>query len=165
MTVALTAVLAGLPPTPEEVEAFVHDPAPDAYEKLVARLLASPHYGERWGRHWLDVVHFGETHGYDKDKPRPHAWPYRDWVVRSFNGDLPHGGPLFLMADVRHLKVLIAHGIANVAVPLTVARRNARLLYTAGMDVRMHTYATTHRMHPDMLRDANRWVMEQINAE
>jgi phospholipase/carboxylesterase len=93
------------------------------------------------------------------------AMPERVAGVIAFNGELPRGGPMFRLADVRHLRVLIAHGIANVAVPLTVARRNARLLYTAGIDVRMHTYATTHRMHPDMLRDANRWVMEQINAE
>ncbi|MBX9581061.1 MAG: DUF1549 domain-containing protein, partial [Gemmataceae bacterium] len=82
--------LIGLPPTPEEVEAFEKDPAPDAYEKLVDRLLASPHHGERWARHWLDVVHFGETHGYDKDQPRPHAWPYRDYVIRAFNADKPY---------------------------------------------------------------------------
>jgi hypothetical protein len=82
--------LLGLPPTPEEVAAFVADRAPDAYEKLVDRLLASPHYGERWARHWLDVVHYGETHGYDKDKPRPNAWPYRDYVIRAFNADKPY---------------------------------------------------------------------------
>jgi hypothetical protein len=83
--------LIGLPPTPEEVEAFVNDKAADAYEKLVDKLLASPHYGERWARHWLDVVHFGETHGYDKDKPRPNAWPYRDYVIRALNQDKPYG--------------------------------------------------------------------------
>jgi hypothetical protein len=82
--------LTGLPPAPGEVAAFVSDPAPDAYERLVERLLASPAYGERWGRHWLDVVHYGDTHGYDKDKPRPNAWPYRDYVIRSFNGDKPY---------------------------------------------------------------------------
>lgn len=82
--------LIGLPPTPEEVEDFLRDDAPDAYEKRVDRLLASPHYGERWARHWLDVVHFGETHGYDKDQPRPNAWPYRDYVIRSFNADKPY---------------------------------------------------------------------------
>lgn len=81
--------LIGLPPTPAEIESFVNDPNPHAYEALVDRLLASPHYGERWARHWLDVVHFGETHGYDKDKPRPNAWPYRDYVIRSFNEDKP----------------------------------------------------------------------------
>ncbi len=83
--------LIGLPPTPEELDAFVSDPAADAYEKLVDRLLASPHHGERWARHWLDVVHYGDTHGYDKDQPRPAAWPYRDYVIRSFNADRPYG--------------------------------------------------------------------------
>ncbi|MFO0808519.1 MAG: DUF1549 domain-containing protein [Gemmataceae bacterium] len=83
--------LIGLPPSPEEVEAFVADAAPDAYDRLVDRLLASPHYGERWARHWLDVVHYGDTHGYDKDKPRPNAWPYRDYVIRAFNEDKPVG--------------------------------------------------------------------------
>ncbi|MGO9914980.1 MAG: DUF1553 domain-containing protein [Isosphaeraceae bacterium] len=83
--------LLGLPPTPEEIDAFVADPSPDAYESLVDRLLASPHHGERWGRHWLDVVHYGDTHGYDKDKRRDHAWPYRDYVIGSFNADAPYG--------------------------------------------------------------------------
>jgi mono/diheme cytochrome c family protein len=82
--------LIGLPPDPEAVAAFVADPDPRAYEKLVNRLLASPGYGERWARHWLDVVHYGETHGYDKDQPRPNAWPYRDYVLRSFNADKPY---------------------------------------------------------------------------
>lgn len=79
--------LLGLPPTPGELAAFVQDAAPDAYERLVDRLLASPRYGERWARHWLDVAHYGDTHGYDKDKRRDHAWPYRDYVIRSFNAD------------------------------------------------------------------------------
>src|SRR5256885_10369497 len=77
----------GLPPKPTDVELFLRDKRTDAYERLVDRLLASPRYGERWARHWLDVVHFGETHGYDKDKLRPNAWPYRDYVIRAFNGD------------------------------------------------------------------------------
>jgi mono/diheme cytochrome c family protein len=81
----LTFDLHGLPPTYEEVEAFVADEDPKAYEKLVDRLLESPRYGERWGRHWLDAVHYGDTHGYDKDKVRSNAWPYRDYVIRSFN--------------------------------------------------------------------------------
>ena len=81
--------LTGLPPAPEEVDAFVADADPQAYEKLGDKLLASPRYGERWARHWLDVVHFGETHGYDKDHPRPNAWPYRDYVIRAFNDDKP----------------------------------------------------------------------------
>ena len=82
--------LIGLPPTPEEVERFVADGSPRAYEDLVDRLLASPRHGERWARHWLDLVHYGETHGYDKDKKRLHAWPYRDYVIRAFNEDKPY---------------------------------------------------------------------------
>jgi cytochrome c553 len=82
--------LTGLPPTPERVQQFVNDRDPRSYEKLVDELLASPRYGERWARHWLDVVHYGDTHGYDKDKPRPNAWPYRDYVIRAFNEDKPY---------------------------------------------------------------------------
>ncbi|HEX8312090.1 MAG TPA: DUF1549 domain-containing protein, partial [Chthoniobacteraceae bacterium] len=82
--------LTGLPPTPEEMDDFLGDRAPDAYERLVERLLASPRYGERWARHWLDVVHYGDTHGYDKDQPRPNAWPYRDYVIRALNEDKPY---------------------------------------------------------------------------
>ena len=82
--------LLGLPPEPDEVDAFVRDDDPLAYEKLVDRFLASPHFGERWARHWMDIVHYGETHGYDKDKPRPHAWPYRDYLIRAFNDDRPY---------------------------------------------------------------------------
>ncbi len=82
--------LHGLPPSPEDIAAFLADTSPSAYEKLVDRLLASPRYGERWARHWLDVVHYGDSHGYDKDKPRPNAWPYRDYVIRSFNSDKPY---------------------------------------------------------------------------
>jgi hypothetical protein len=82
--------LTGLPPSHEEIQAFLADPAPDAYERVVDRLLASPRYGERWARHWLDVVHYGDTHGYDKDQPRPNAWPYRDYVIRAFNEDRPY---------------------------------------------------------------------------
>ncbi len=86
----VTFDLHGLPPTPDEIDRFLGDGAPDAYEKVVDRLLASPRYGERWGRHWLDVVHYGDTHGYDKDKRRDHAWPYRDYVIRSLNEDVPY---------------------------------------------------------------------------
>ncbi len=82
--------LLGLPPTPEQVAAFIADDSPQAYEQLVDRLLASPHYGERWARHWLDVVKYADTCGYDKDKLRPNAWPYRDYVIRSFNEDKPY---------------------------------------------------------------------------
>jgi hypothetical protein len=82
--------LTGLPPSPEELSSFLANPTPDAYEQAVDRLLASPRYGERWARHWLDIVHYGDTHGYDKDQPRPNAWPYRDYVIRAFNEDKPY---------------------------------------------------------------------------
>ncbi len=82
--------LIGLPPEPAQIEAFLHDVSPDAYEKLVDRLLASPHYGERWARHWLDLVRFAESEGFERDLPREHSWPYRDYLIRSFNDDKPY---------------------------------------------------------------------------
>jgi hypothetical protein len=80
--------LIGLPPTPEEADAFVRDRRPDAYERLVDRLLASPHYGERWARRWLDLARYSDTNGYEKDRPRS-IWPYRDWVIDALNRDMP----------------------------------------------------------------------------
>lgn len=86
----LTFDLIGLPPRPEDVESFLRDKDDDAYERLVDRLLDSPNYGERWARHWLDVVRFGETQGYERNRIRENAWQYRDWVIRAFNQDLPY---------------------------------------------------------------------------
>ncbi|MEW4569017.1 PSD1 and planctomycete cytochrome C domain-containing protein [Tautonia sp. JC769] len=86
----LSLDLTGLPPTPEEVDAFLRDEAPDAYDRLVDRLLASPHYGERWAQHWLDVIRWAETWGFETNSPRPNAWPYRDWVIEAFNADMPY---------------------------------------------------------------------------
>lgn len=86
----LTFDLLGLPPTPEQQQAFVDDQSPDAYAKLVDRLLSSPHYGERWGQHWLDVVRYADTHGFEVNTPRENAWPYRDYVIRAFNEDKPY---------------------------------------------------------------------------
>jgi hypothetical protein len=82
--------LVGLPPAPDEIDRFLADPAPDAYERLIDRLLASPRYGERWARHWLDVVRFGESNGYETNTARPNAWPYRDWVIRALNDDIDY---------------------------------------------------------------------------
>jgi hypothetical protein len=86
--------LIGLPPTPEEVEDFVNDDSPDAFAKVVDRLLASPHYGERWGRHWLDVARYSDTKGQPRrnteDNINPFAWTYRDYVIRSFNENKPY---------------------------------------------------------------------------
>ena len=90
--------LTGLPPTHEEVVAFVAHTDTEAYEKLVTRLLVSPRHGEHWARHWLDVAHYADTHGNDHDYARPHAWPYRDYVIRSFNDDKPY--PRFVQEQV-----------------------------------------------------------------
>ncbi|MEJ7609262.1 MAG: DUF1549 domain-containing protein, partial [Bryobacteraceae bacterium] len=79
----------GLPPTPQEVDAFLADHSPNAYEKQVDRLLASPHYGERWGRIWLDSARYADSDGYEKDKSRQ-VWFYRDWVINALNRDLPY---------------------------------------------------------------------------
>ncbi len=86
----LAYTLTGLPPTPKEVDNFVNDKSSDAYRKLVDRLLASPHFGERWARHWLDKARYADSDGYEKDRPRPNAWRYRDWVINAVNGDLPY---------------------------------------------------------------------------
>ncbi|HLK59823.1 MAG TPA: DUF1553 domain-containing protein [Chthonomonadaceae bacterium] len=86
----VTLDLTGLPPTPSEISAFLADTSPNAYEKVVDRLLASPAYGERWARHWLDVVRYGESMGYEQNHLRPNAWPYRDYVIRAFNEDKPY---------------------------------------------------------------------------
>ena len=86
----VTFDLTGLPPTPEEAESFVTDNSPDAYVELVDRLLASPAYGERWARHWLDVVRYGDSQGFERNHFRPNAWRYRDWVIAALNADMPY---------------------------------------------------------------------------
>ena len=86
----LSLDLTGLPPTPDEVDNFVTDQSPYAYERLVNRLLASPHFGERWGRHWLDVARYADSNGYEKDDGRPWAWRYRNWVIDALNRDMPY---------------------------------------------------------------------------
>ena len=86
----LTFDLHGLPPSPEQVDSFMNDTDPKAYENLVDRLLESPHYGERWARHWLDIAHYADTHGFERDQRRDNAWRYRDWVIRALNADQPY---------------------------------------------------------------------------
>src|SRR5204863_2233931 len=86
----VTFDLTGLPPTPGEIASFLADRSPQAYEKVVDHLLASPQYGERWARHWLDLVRFAETSGHEFDFEKPEAWRYRDYVIRAFNQDLPY---------------------------------------------------------------------------
>jgi hypothetical protein len=82
--------ITGLPPTPEEVLAFVADPSDRAYAAMVDRLLASPRFGEKWARHWLDVARFAESDGFETNLARPNAWPYRDYVIQALNADLPY---------------------------------------------------------------------------
>ena len=87
----MTFDLIGLPPTPEEADAFLADKSPDAFAKVVDRLLASPHYGERWGRVWLDVARYSDDKlNSEFDDPRPNAFRYRDWVIAAFNSDMPY---------------------------------------------------------------------------
>jgi len=86
----VTFDLIGLPPTPAEIDAFVQDRSPRAWEKVIDRLLASPRYGERWGRHWLDLARYADSNGYEFDEIRPDAWRYRDYVIRAFNSDKPY---------------------------------------------------------------------------
>ena len=81
--------LLGLPPTPKEVNDFVNDPRSDAYDRVIEQVLKSQHYGERWGRHWLDLARYADSDGYEKDRPRPHAWRYRQWVIDALNADMP----------------------------------------------------------------------------
>lgn len=85
----ITFDLIGLPPTPDEVQMFVNDRSPDAFERVVDRLLASPRYGERWGRHWLDLARYAESEGFKSDETRPNAWRYRDYVIGAFNDNTP----------------------------------------------------------------------------
>ncbi|MDA1163865.1 MAG: DUF1549 domain-containing protein, partial [Planctomycetota bacterium] len=118
--------LLGLPPQPEEIAAFVNDESPYAYEKLVDRLLASPHYGERWAQHWLDVVRFAETEGFEYDRHLPDAWRFRDYVIDSLNTDKPFdrfimeqiAGDEILPDDPQNLAAVIFHRLGAV-------RRNA----------------------------------------
>src|SRR5258707_372178 len=85
----ITQGIIGLPPTPADLQHFLQDQRPDAYERVVERLLASAHYGERWAQHWLDVVRYAESNGYEGDNERPHAWRYRDYVIQALNHDKP----------------------------------------------------------------------------
>ncbi len=129
----LSYSVTGLPPEPEEVEAFLKNESPDAYEKLVDRLLASPHYGEHWARHWLDVVRFGESNGFERDQPRLNAWPYRNWVIEALNQDLPYNqfaklqlaGDLLKPDDPQAVKAtgFLVAGPHDVVIPVSQTMR------------------------------------------
>jgi len=120
------------------------------------------HYHVHSERIYLAGFHEGATLAYRLGM----TFPERFAGIIALNGVMPRrGGPLMRLPEVRRLRVLIGHGIANAVVPLEWARQDFRLLYTAGLSVRMHTYAANHRIHGDMLRDINRWVMQAISDE
>ena len=121
----LTFDLVGLPPTPEEVDAFVNDESPGAYDALVERLLASKHYGEQWGRHWLDVVRYSDTEGFERDEFRPTIYRYRDYVIRSFNADKPYDQ--FLREQLAGDELVAGRPIDEAAVDSLVATGFLRL--------------------------------------
>ena len=133
--------LVGLPPTPEEADAFLNDKAPNAYERLVDRLLASPHYGERWARRWLDLARYADTNGYEKDRFRS-VWPYRDWVIDAFNRDMPF--------DRFTIQQLAGDLLPNAGVEERVAtgfHRNTMLNEEGGIDpLEYRYYATVDRV-------------------
>ena len=133
--------LIGLPPTPEEVDAFLADRSPDAYEKQVDRLLASPHYGERWARRWLDLARYADTNGYEKDRPRS-IWPYRDWVIKALNADLP-----FDRFTIEQLAGDMLPGAALAQKVATGFHRNTMLNEEGGIDpLEFRFYAMTDRV-------------------
>jgi hypothetical protein len=120
----VTFDLIGLPPTPEETALFLREVGAKpqaAYAALVERLLASPHYGERWARHWLDVVRFGETDGFERNTTRPNAWPYRDWLIRALNADLPYDefARLQLAGDERGATLEVPRSAFRAPRPMT----------------------------------------------
>ena len=133
--------LVGLPPTPEEVDAFVADQSPDAYERQVDRLLSSPHYGERWARRWLDLARYADTNGYEKDRPRS-IWPYRDWVIKALNANLPF--------DQFTIEQLAGDMLPGAGVSQRVAtgfHRNTMLNEEGGIDpLEFRFYAMTDRV-------------------
>jgi len=131
--------LLGLPPSPEEVEAFVRDPSEKAFGELVDRLLASPQFGERWARHWLDVVRYGESDGFERNMPRLSAWPYRDWVVDALNNDMPYDQftRLQIAGDVIHpddAGAVAATGFLVAGIHNTVLGQNDFMQQTARQD-------------------------------
>jgi hypothetical protein len=136
----VTFDLIGLPPTPEELDAFVQDTKPGAYVRVVERLLASPHYGERWARHWLDVVRYAESNGYEIDADRPHAWRYRDYVIRAFNEDKPY--------DQFIMEQLAGDQLARGKDP----RANAQLLIATGFNRCGPIHLVSGNTDPDVNR-------------
>jgi len=137
----LSLDLIGLPPTPEEADAFASDTAADAYERLVDRLLASPHYGERWARRWLDLARYADTNGYEKDRVRS-IWSYRDWVINALNADLP-----FDQFTIEQLAGDMLEGATQSQRVATGFHRNTMLNEEGGIDpLEFRFYAMTDRV-------------------
>jgi hypothetical protein len=134
--------LIGLPPTPEQADAFVQDASPDAYEKLLDHLLESPHYGERWARRWLDLARYADTNGYEKDRPRS-MWPYRDWVINALNADMPF--------DQFTLEQLAGDMLPNATASQIIAtgfHRNSMINEEGGVDPQEYRfYSMVDRVH------------------
>jgi hypothetical protein len=134
--------LTGLPPTPAQMDAFLEDSAPDAYERLVDTLLASPHYGERWARRWLDLARYADTNGYEKDRPRS-MWPYRDWVIQAFNADMPF--------DQFTLEQIAGDMLPNATLEQKIAtglHRNTMINEEGGIDpLEYRFYSMVDRVH------------------
>lgn len=134
--------LTGLPPMPPEADSFVNDASPDAYERLVDRLLASPHYGERWARRWLDLARYADTNGYEKDRPRS-IWPWRDWVINALNADMPF--------DEFTIEQLAGDMLPNATRDQIIAtgfHRNAMINEEGGIDpLEYRFYAMVDRVH------------------
>ena len=133
--------LIGLPPTPEEADEFIGTASPDAYERLLDRLLASPHYGERWGRKWLDLARYADTNGYEKDRKRT-MWPYRDWVINAINADVPY--------DQFTIEQLAGDMLPDASIDQRIAtgfHRNTMLNEEGGIDpLEFRFYAMTDRV-------------------
>ncbi|HEX7862910.1 MAG TPA: PSD1 and planctomycete cytochrome C domain-containing protein [Verrucomicrobiae bacterium] len=134
--------LIGLPPTPEQADAFVNDNSPNAYERVVDSLLASPHYGERWARRWLDLARYADTNGYEKDRPRS-MWPYRDWLIKALNDDMPF--------DQFTVEQIAGDLLPNATIEQKVAtgfHRNTMINEEGGIDpLEYRFYAMVDRVH------------------
>jgi hypothetical protein len=130
----VTLDLTGVPPTPEEADAFFQDKSPYAYEKLVDRLLASPRYGERWARRWLDLARYADTNGFEKDRPRT-IWPYRDWVVKALNADLPYD-----QFSIKQLAGDLLPGATPEDLVATGFHRNTMINEEGGIDPNEYRY-------------------------
>jgi len=138
----LSLDLIGLPPTPAEADAFANDSSPDAYAKLVDRLLGSVHYGERWGRRWLDLARYADTNGYEKDRPR-NVWPYRDWVINALNQDMP-----FDQFTIEQIAGDLLPNATPDQIIATGFHRNTMLNEEGGIDpLEFRFYAMVDRVH------------------